>query len=156
MLLLSLIDPRALFFFPAIMSFNFHQVKSHEQSELFKLRARIILDIEAFMSEAERSDRELFPDYFQILMKKTGAAVAAAESEKTFDSVVLHSTRFILARDFIVEQDMSARLDAQAAAIEKLCVQTTGALAAADARIAEMSRTLSVLLEHSASVNRKV
>jgi hypothetical protein len=53
------------------MSFNFHQVKTHEQSELFKLRARIILDIETFMSVEERSDNILFPNFFQILLRKT-------------------------------------------------------------------------------------
>jgi hypothetical protein len=53
------------------MSYNFHQVKTHEQSELFKLRARIILDIETFMSDEERSDDQLFPNFFQVLQRKT-------------------------------------------------------------------------------------
>jgi hypothetical protein len=70
----------------AIMSFNFHQVKTHEQSELFRLRARIILDIETFMSDEERSDLSLFPKYFQILQRKMSKA---AESEGNLSSVLL-------------------------------------------------------------------
>jgi hypothetical protein len=66
------------------MSFNFHQVKTHEQSELFKLRARIILDIETFMSVEERSDHHLFPIFFQILQRKISKA---PESEDIIPSV---------------------------------------------------------------------
>ena len=67
------------------MSYNFHQVKTHERSELFKLRARIILDIETFMSDEERSDHLLFPNFFQILQKK----VSSAESEDDIKSVII-------------------------------------------------------------------
>ena len=68
------------------MSFNFHQVKTHEQSELFRLRARIILDIETFMSDEERADVELFPTFFQILQRKMRKA---AEGERPLNSVVV-------------------------------------------------------------------
>jgi hypothetical protein len=77
----------------AIMSFNFHQVKTHERSELFKLRARIILDIETFMSDEERSDLLLFPNFFQILQKKVGLT---AESEHDVKSVTVPSKHFCL------------------------------------------------------------
>jgi hypothetical protein len=69
------------------MSFNFHQVKTHEQSELFRLRARIILDIETFMSDEERSNLALFPNFFQILQRKMRKA---AEGERSpLNSVVV-------------------------------------------------------------------
>lgn len=67
----------------AIMSYNFHQVKTHEQSELFKLRARIILDIETFMSDEERSDHLLFPNFFQVLQRKTSKATSSEDGIKT-------------------------------------------------------------------------
>ena len=134
------------------MSFNFHQVKTHEQSELFRLRARIILDIETFMSDEERADVELFPTFFQILQRKMRKA---AEGERPLNSVVVVLWLPVLFLLLCNEgQDLHARLDAHKAAVDELCARTTAALAARDATISEMSRTLQLLLERSANANR--
>jgi len=127
------------------MSYNFHQVKTHERSELFKLRARIILDIEAFMSDEERSDHLLFPNFFQILQKKVGK-----ESEEDIKSVMIELQQYCSCHSNSA-QDLYSRLDAHTAIVEELCAKTTSALAAKDATIAEMSRMLQLLLERSAS-----
>jgi hypothetical protein len=128
------------------MSYNFHQVKTHERSELFKLRARIILDIETFMSDEERSDHLLFPNFFQILQKK----VSSAESEDDIKSVIIAWQQYCSCHSNSA-QDLYSRLDAHTATVEELCAKTTSALAAKDATIAEMSRMLQLLLERSAS-----
>jgi len=132
----------------AIMSYNFHQVKTHEQSELFKLRARIILDIETFMSDEERSDDQLFPSFFQILQRKTSKT-----TEDIVKSVRALAWGIIFSLVAECKQDVYSRLDAQMAAVEELCAKTQCAFAAKDAALAEMSRTLQLLLERSASVN---
>ena len=130
------------------MSYNFHQVKTHEQSELFKLRARIILDIETFMSDKERSDDQLFPSFFQILQRKTSKT-----TEDIVKSVRALAWGIIFSLVAECKQDVYSRLDAQMAAVEELCAKTQCAFAAKDAALAEMSRTLQLLLERSASVS---
>ncbi len=75
------------------MSHHFHQVKAHERSELFKLRARIILDIETFMTDVELSDRELCPNFFQILQRKISKA---SERDDDMKLVRVQAARVLL------------------------------------------------------------
>jgi hypothetical protein len=52
-----------------------------------------------------------------------------------------------------MDQDVYSRLDAQIATVEELYAKTTSALAAKDVKLAEISRTLQLLLERSASIS---
>ena len=131
------------------MSFNFHQVKTHEQSELLKLRARIILDIETFMSDEELSDDHLFPNFFQILLRKNGQA---HESVGNGESVLACNNSFLISMLFKMPQDLRARLDAHMAKVDEWCAKTTSVLAAKDAAMAEMNFKLQSLLERSVSM----
>ena len=60
---------------------------------------------------------------------------------------------FFLASDLNMDQDVYSRLDAQIATVEELYAKTTSALAAKDVKLAEISRTLQLLLERSASIS---